>query len=362
MVATALIAAMVLNIGIPVWVIALIVMGLGLSLTYMTALITLQRQDLEELQTLGRVRQELYKTDSCSSLIQHLETAARRLISGEEVKVMMLESDPNLANIKQEGSEFAVNLAESSDGKADRLLLPVKGIGPRVIICLQRRHQPTGFSAREKKCFNIIVNDAELMLSRLNERKRQNEFAEQLLHTAVKANEGWRPGFAGHGARVALVADMLGKRLGLDVQEYQDLHYAALLHDIGRANLAEGTDEEHPARGAAVFPADGAWTSIREAVYYHHERYDGSGFPEGQKMTDIPLLARIIAVADIYDGLTRLAPEEDRLPPKLAVQAILKATGTSFDPLVVVALQEISAEIEYQLIQLEPADHTADGQ
>ncbi|MGI6235742.1 MAG: HD-GYP domain-containing protein, partial [Christensenellales bacterium] len=96
------------------------------------------------------------------------------------------------------------------------------------------------------------------------------------------------------------------------------------------------------------------WNMMREAVQSHHERYDGSGFPEGKRMTDIPFLARILAVADILDGLTALPPEEERLSLPAACQVIQKATGSGFDPLVVVALSEVREELQGRLAALAP--------
>ena len=180
----------------------------------------------------------------------------------------------------------------------------------------------------------------------------------ELLQTAVKAGEAEM--FKGHGERVAVIADLLGRQLGLDEQEKRALHYAALLHDIGRAKPAAGADEDHPGQGAHAFPAGDEWNVMREAIKYHHERYDGSGFPEGKRMTEIPFFARIIAVADILDGLTALAPEEERLPLPIACQVIRKATGSSFDPLAVVALSEVQEELQDPLATLAPVASTND--
>jgi len=94
-----------------------------------------------------------------------------------------------------------------------------------------------------------------------------------------------------------------------------------------------------------LIPAVGIFEQVREAVEYHHERYDGSGYPLGLSQTDIPFLARIIAVADVYDAVTRLCSEEERLDHQTALGVIKKATGTIFDPLVVVALEEVANEV-----------------
>ncbi|MDD4637559.1 MAG: HD domain-containing protein, partial [Bacteroidales bacterium] len=146
---------------------------------------------------------------------------------------------------------------------------------------------------------------------------------------------------------------------GLDEKEMKALRYAALLHDIGRfvniANeeieAAEASESEPPAKvdrhsiiAADSLPQEGIFQGIREGILCHHERYDGSGYPKGLARTEIPWNARIIAVADIYDAMTRLCPEEERLDHNSAIKEIKKAMGSLLDPLVVVVLEEMESE------------------
>ena len=102
----------------------------------------------------------------------------------------------------------------------------------------------------------------------------------------------------------------------------------------------------HASLGQLLIPVTPSLAAIKSAIYHHHERYDGSGYPLGLKHTDIPLAARIIAVADMYDALTALAPDEDRCEHHQALQIIKKAIGTQFDPLVVVAFEEVAWQLE----------------
>ena len=116
---------------------------------------------------------------------------------------------------------------------------------------------------------------------------------------------------------------------------------AVLYHGLNSAVEGEKADyTDHPVLGAHLLPDTEEYRGIREAILYHHEHYDGSGYPEGLAYTDIPLAARIIAIADIYDTLTNLANEDERLSPEEAWNFVKRGVGTYFDPLVVVAWEE----------------------
>lgn len=362
---TALLAAVILGGWLPDWVVAMLILGAGVGLTYMLALMLRQQEYLVSQQALGRALQDLHKADSYQGLIRHLEVALNRVLTGEGVAVKVLESIqpappeegiPGWADLAN-GADTNCDLRSVTDNDEDWFVLPVKDSlsgNNKIILCWKQKHSPTGLSVKDRENVNTIAGVASQVLARLDKQQHHEQFLNQLLHSAVKAGEDQVPGFSGHGQRVALIADLLGKQLGLDERESRDLHYAALLHDIGRSKPAQNADEDHPGKGAQAFPAEDEWSQIREAIQYHHERYDGSGFPEGKRMTDIPLLARILAVADIFDGLTALAPEEHRLSFQLACQAIQKATGSHFDPLVVVALKESLTMIQEQLDVLIP--------
>jgi len=363
MVVTALVAAVALGGWLFDWVTALLFVVAGLCLTYMVALSQRQRQDLSRWQALGRAWQDISKAESYGELVQYLEMALYRVLDGKDLQVRVFHPaqfaypEENMsiwADLLAEAGE-AADLMKKTKGKEEWFLLPIKASdgGPgEIIVGWKQAHQLEGEQVDYKDDLGVITNAAARVLARLSRWQEEERFMNELLQMTVKAGEDEM--FKGHGQRVAAVADLLGRQLGLDEQEKRDLHYAALLHDIGRAKPADGADEDHPGQGAQLFPAGEEWDMMREAIQYHHERYDGSGFPEGKRMTDIPFLARILAVADILDGLTALPPEEERLSLPAACQVIQKATGSGFDPLVVVALSEVREELQGRLAALAP--------
>ena len=369
LVITALVVAVALGGWLLDWATALLFMGAGVYLTYMVALTQRQRQDLSRWQALGRAWQDISKAESYGELAQYLELALYRVLAGKDLEVRVFHPtqfahpEENIsvwADLLAEAGE-ATDLVKKTEGKEEWFLLPIKASedgAEKIIVGWKQALQPEGQQIDHKDDLGMITNAAARVLTRLSRRHDEEHFMNELLQTAVKAGEAEM--FKGHGERVAVIADLLGRQLGLDEQEKRDLHYAALLHDIGRVKPADGADEDHPGQGAQSFPFGDEWDMMREAIQYHHERYDGSGFPEGKKMNDIPFLARILAVADILDGLTTLAPEEERLSLPVACQVIQKATGSGFDPLVVVALSEVREELQDQLATLAPVANDND--
>ena len=221
------------------------------------------------------------------------------------------------------------------------------------------------FVPQDSEALKVICQQAVLSLDKANNYQKTEVIYKEMLFSLVNTLDSRFPGFAGHSRRVARVAVLLGSKLGLDEEELRILEYAALLHDAGKVFfLREGIPgkageleemeeesylppvEEHPLLGAQILPGEGIFARMRQGILYHHERYDGSGYPEGLSRTDIPLAARIIAVADLYDALTRLASEEERLEPEAAVNEMKKTMGMLLDPLVVIVLEEVERELD----------------
>lgn len=153
----------------------------------------------------------------------------------------------------------------------------------------------------------------------------------------------------GHSERVTKTAIAIGKAMGIEGQEFDNLKYGALLHDIGKVGVEEyvldkpgslsetelDTIRNHPAFGANFISSIDYLKQVTPIVYSHHERWDGSGYPDGIKGEDIPLGARIIGVADSFDAMISERPYKKPLTKEEAVLEIKKCSGTQFDPEVV---------------------------
>lgn len=150
----------------------------------------------------------------------------------------------------------------------------------------------------------------------------------------------------GHSSRVALYSRMIAQRAGLDEKECSDVYFAALLHDVGkigipdeiinkRGTLTEDQFEKiklHTVIGDQILSSIKQSPTLRIGAHYHHERYDGTGYPEGLSGEDIPRIARIITVADAFDAMSSKRSYRDPLPTPVVKAELTEGGGKQFDP------------------------------
>ena len=180
----------------------------------------------------------------------------------------------------------------------------------------------------------------------------------EALQTLVRAVEEKDTYTHGHSRRTAEVATALGARLGLAPEELRLLAQGAYLHDVGKIVIPDHilnkpsalTDEErviietHAAVGAELVAQTASLEGCVPIVRHHHERYDGLGYPDGVAAGQIPVLARIAAVADVWDALTSDRAYRAGWAPEEALAHIVDASGSHFDPIVVQALVDLAAD------------------
>ena len=145
---------------------------------------------------------------------------------------------------------------------------------------------------------------------------------------------------------MAHYSKQIAAKLGLSEKECEDVYYYGLLHDLGKIGVPSSiinsdsklTDEEydiikkHPKIGYDILAEVQSRPDLTIGARWHHERYDGKGYPDGKKGEDIPLLARIIAVADSYDAMTSNRSYRQYLPQDVVREEIRKNAGIQFDP------------------------------
>lgn len=158
-----------------------------------------------------------------------------------------------------------------------------------------------------------------------------------------------------HSRRVATYAQRLARYLGWSRRDARDLALAALVHDLGKTWIANDilnksaalSEEErrkmerHPVIGARILIGCDVDPFYVETVLHHHEAWNGHGYPSGLQQEDIPLSARILSVADVYDVLTSQRPYKAPLTKEAARDRLLQGSGTSFDPAIVQAFVEL---------------------
>ena len=181
------------------------------------------------------------------------------------------------------------------------------------------------------------------------------DFLMATVKSLVSAIDAKDPYTSGHSERVNILSMLLGKTMGLSKEELDILRWASILHDVGKIGMPEAilkkpgplTPEEyeivkeHPERGYRVISPIRQLGAASLGVRCHHERADGNGYPLGIRGTEIPLPARIIAVADTYDALTSTRPYRDPRNPDQAFSVITSVRGTQLDSSIVAILEEL---------------------
>lgn len=166
------------------------------------------------------------------------------------------------------------------------------------------------------------------------------------IHTLNKTIEAKDPYTSGHANRVEEYSVFLAETIGLSEERIRNIKSAAVLHDIGKIAINDNilnkstklTAEEyseiikHPSIGADIISKMDFFKDIKGIVRYHHERYDGKGYPDGLKGEDIPLEACILSIADSYDAMTSSRPYRDALDKSIALKEIEDNAGTQFHP------------------------------
>ena len=174
----------------------------------------------------------------------------------------------------------------------------------------------------------------------------------EILRRTVDAKDTYT---RGHSDRVSEYSVLIGKKLKLSEDKLKLLKIGALFHDIGKIGIPDSillktsklTDDEyneikkHPSIGAHILENSSIFKDIIPIVLYHHEKFDGCGYPAKLKGEDIPFLARIVAVADTFDAMTSKRSYRDALPLDIVKQEFIKFSGTQFDPVVAKAFLEI---------------------
>lgn len=201
------------------------------------------------------------------------------------------------------------------------------------------------------------VNDMADKIEALFE--EQENFSTQVIETLVGTIDAKDNYTNGHSKRVAKYSQMIAQKLGKDQKECKQIYYAGLLHDIGKIGVpdeiinktARLDDEEykiiktHPEIGHRLLCNLTQIENISIGARYHHERYDGKGYPDGLAGEEIPEIARIIAVADCYDAMTSNRSYRKAMPQEKVRGEIEKGKGTQFDPLFAEKMLEIDLEI-----------------
>ncbi len=261
------------------------------------------------------------------------------------------------ADIHQE-TRFQVNPAIIKLGANSILAVPML-IESRVVGALTTvtftKHE---FNEEEMRIVQAIANHSAMALERIKLVKDLSESYDRILGALVTVLDTRDHETEGHSRRVVTYSRALAEAFHLNLDAHEEIERGALLHDIGKIGVPDAilhktgklSEQEwaivrnHPAWGQQILEGIGFLSGAAEIVLAHHERWDGEGYPRGLKGEEIPLGARIFAVADAFDAMTSYRPYRDPHTYQKARDEIRKGSGNQFDPQVVTAFLAISRD------------------
>ncbi|NIM03471.1 GAF domain-containing protein [bacterium] len=268
---------------------------------------------------------------------------------GEGVAGWVAQNDQSLLieDVSKE-TRFSKKVDESLGQKTKSLIcvpLKVKQRTIGVMEVINKKGDRT-FNERDMVLFKPLSAQAAVAI----ERARLYEDLEDMYISTVKslaaAIDAKDPYTRGHSERVTRFSMLIAKELGLDDKTQRNVQLCALLHDVGKIGVPISilrkkdklTDEDwkhirrHPVLGAEIISPITQLKELILSIRHHHERYDGKGYPDSLKGEDIPLISRILAVADTFDALTSERPYRSGLRDKAALEEMMAVKGTQLDP------------------------------
>ncbi len=237
---------------------------------------------------------------------------------------------------------------------ASLLAVPLR-VKARLIgwVCLTSFSRTRRFDEGQRKLFSIVASRAAAAVENARLYEDLRATFQQTIQGLAKAIDRMDRYTSGHSDRVALYSMVLAKRMKLEQDEVEVVRQSALLHDIGKIGCVMNlnkpgklTQEEyevfkkHPGYGKDILEPIKFLNPLIPGVYLHHERWDGRGYPVGLKGSNVPIMARIVSVADTYDAMTSDRAYRRALPHEVALNEIDRCSGTQFDPEVTAAWNE----------------------
>ena len=277
--------------------------------------------------------------------------AVARLLASEGYQVHVASDSDRALAMSQQLPELAWVITDAAPDPAAELVTRIRKAHPlaRPLYLGAREGTGDGLAAFTIEDMLSTIQrlsadlDVERNRSRLLDNLRKNVVT--MVDSLARALEDRDPYTAGHSARVSAFSVVIGKGLGLSEFDLEVLRHGAVLHDIGKIAVRQDvlhkpgrlTQEEyehiksHPVVGREILEPIEDFKPMLDIVYYHHERIDGKGYPEGLAGDRIPLFAQIGAVADTYDAMTSDRPYRLGMHPERALAIMAQIAGTQLN-------------------------------
>lgn len=256
------------------------------------------------------------------------------------------------------------------------LACPVLEFGTRAMLVLVRFDDQPEFTNGDRNLAKVIANQTAIMMQNHVMLGRLGRFSEQMAQSLIEAIEAKDPYTRGHSERVQTVSVAIGRAAGLSGTSVEDISWGALLHDVGKIGIPDAiickagglTKDEytmiktHPERSFEILRhIENLPRGAVEAARYHHERFDGGGYPAGLHGKSIPVEARVISIGDTYDAVTSSRSYRPGSDHEAAMRVICEAAGSQLDDdLVRIFERACEAKPEWLARTPEPPPETED--
>ena len=270
--------------------------------------------------------------------------------------ILTKEADEKAKIFRVGGDEFAIIIPNCDKAEARKFKDGIVMRSKKVDIESGIISLAIGFSIREymSQSISSIFKEADNQMYRFKT-KSGKLMRSQTIETVLRSINNKYDQEQIHTERVSTFCELIARNLSLKEKDAERAKQAGILHDIGKIAISPEilqkkgrlTDEEfeivkkHTNLGYQILKSVDEYADLAEAVLYHHEWFDGSGYPEGLKGEEIPLLSRIISVADAYEAMTTDRPYQKSKSKEDAILELKKFTNTQFDPLIVNAFIEV---------------------
>lgn len=265
-------------------------------------------------------------------------------------EILKLECRANHTIARIGGDEFIILLPNTTEEEAENLIKRIYKttageIFHNIIISIS-----IGFDTKlslDRSIEEVLIKAEENMYrKKISEsQSMRNKTIQVILKTLNEKNEREKI----HSERVSKISRAIGEMMNLDEEAVKEIATAGLMHDIGKIIISDDilnkpgkiTEAEyqeikrHTESGYQILRSVDAYSSLAENVLYHHERWDGRGYPRGLQGEEIPLIARIIAIADSYEAMTSNRPYREALSHEEAINELIRNSGTQFDPKII---------------------------
>jgi putative nucleotidyltransferase with HDIG domain len=298
-------------------------------------------------------------------LPKHLSSAVAHEHFTSFSSKLFQEHDPLLASLVDDNGERV----EFSSMMAFTLKARNRLVGVFILISFRPE---IIFSDKLRRSFYMLVSKAAACIENSYLYNNLQQHYIETVESFAMALEAKDSYTHGHSYQVSRYAALMARQLGFSCQELALLQKAAILHDIGKIGVSDAvlgsqgelTESEfaeirtHPLKGRKIIDPVSSLSQVAEVIFHHHEHWDGNGYPEGLCADEIPLMSRIIGVADAFDAMTSKRPYRSSLSIKEALIELRKGAGKQFDPELVEVFIALRYEVRNLLVEFKRSART----